>query len=136
MNRRAGCTLAGHNLLFQRARWPKSLVNIQRRFTFIAYLRGPAMVYNMLAVMLSRWGVMNFNIYLNSTLGEALNRLAKRRKTTRNALIRQAVEDLVVKESQSPYWSSEVLRWEGDSSFEPFEAHRSQLRAPAKDPLA
>ncbi len=79
---------------------------------------------------------MNFNIYLSSTLGEALKRLAKRRKTTRNALIRQAVEDLLAKETQSPNWSSEVLQWEGDSSFESFEAHRSQLRAPAKDPLA
>ena len=79
---------------------------------------------------------MNFNVYLNITLGEALKRLAKRRKTTRNALIRQAVEDLLAKESRSPNWSSKVLQWEGDSSFESFEAHRSQLRAPAKDPLA
>ena len=33
---------------------------------------------------------MNFNVYLDSTLGQALKRLAKRRKTTRNALIRKA----------------------------------------------
>ena len=32
---------------------------------------------------------MNFNIYLDSEIGAALKRLAKRRKLTRNALIRK-----------------------------------------------
>jgi predicted transcriptional regulator len=79
---------------------------------------------------------MNFNIYLNTKVGEALKRLAKRRKMTRNALIRQAVEDLVAKEGESQSWSAAVLEWLGDSTFEPFESHRAQLRSPAKDPLA
>ena len=90
----------------------------------------------MLAVILHPGMSMNFNIYLNGALGQALKRLARRRKTTRNALIRQAVEDLVAKEGQSQNWSADVLKWQGDSGLEPFEAHRSQLRAPAKDPLA
>lgn len=79
---------------------------------------------------------MNFNIYLNNAVGEALKRLAKRRKMTRNALIRQAVEDLVAKESESQTWSAAVLEWQGDPTFEPFEAHRGRLRAPTEDPLA
>jgi predicted transcriptional regulator len=79
---------------------------------------------------------VNFNIYLDSTLGEALKRLAKRRKVTRNALIRKAVEELVNKESRSEEWSAEVLAWQGDPRFEPFESHRAHLRAPASDPLA
>jgi predicted transcriptional regulator len=79
---------------------------------------------------------MNFNIYLDSGLGEALKRLAKRRKTTRNALIRKAVEDLVAKETEPQGWSSAVLEWQGDSSFEPFESHRALLRKPVSDPLA
>ena len=79
---------------------------------------------------------MNFNIYLNTAVGEALKRLAKRRKMTRNALIREAVEDLVAKESDSQTWSAAVLEWQGDSSFDPFESHRSQLRSPSEDPLA
>ena len=79
---------------------------------------------------------MNFNIYLDSALGEALKRLAKRRKVTRNALIRKAVEDLVAKESQAQSWSRAVVQWQGDPEFPPFEAHRAQLRSPAKDPFA
>jgi len=47
---------------------------------------------------------MNFNIYLNTVVAEALKRLAKRRKTTRNALIPEAVEDLVAKEGESQSW--------------------------------
>lgn len=79
---------------------------------------------------------MNFNIYLDSKIGEALKRLAKRRKMTRNALIRKAVEDLVAKEGQSQIWSAAVLEWKGDSKFEPFETHRGQLRKPVEDPFA
>jgi predicted transcriptional regulator len=79
---------------------------------------------------------MNFNVYLNSAVGEALKRLAKRRKTTRNALIREAVENLVAKEIESEKWSSAVLEWQGDPTFEPFEGHRSRLRSSKEDPLA
>jgi predicted transcriptional regulator len=79
---------------------------------------------------------VNFNVYLDSTLGEALKRLAKRRKTTRNALIRKAVEDLVAKEGQSQSWSAAVLEWKGDAELEPFETHRARLRKVAQDPLA
>jgi predicted transcriptional regulator len=79
---------------------------------------------------------MNFNIYLNTAVGEALKRLAKRRKTTRNALIREAVEDLVAKEIGSQTWSTTVLEWQGDSTFGPFEDHRTRLRRPTEDPLA
>jgi predicted transcriptional regulator len=79
---------------------------------------------------------MNFNIYLDNALGEALKRLAKRRKMTRNALVRKAVEDLVAKEGQSQTWSAAVLAWQGDSKFERFEAHRTGLRKPIADPLA
>jgi predicted transcriptional regulator len=79
---------------------------------------------------------MNFNVYLDSTLGEALQRLARRRKTTRNALIRKAVEDLVTKEARSPSWSKQVLEWRGEPAFEPFESRRRELGEPAADPLA
>ncbi|MCX7056254.1 MAG: ribbon-helix-helix domain-containing protein [Proteobacteria bacterium] len=79
---------------------------------------------------------MNFNIYLDSALGEALQRLAKRRKVARNALIRQAVEDLLAKESRTEGWSDAVLSWQGEPEFPPFESHRSKLMTPTEDPLA
>ncbi len=78
---------------------------------------------------------MNFNIYLDNEIGAALKRLAKRRKLTRNALIRKAVEDLLEKETQSEEWSEAVLRWQGDPKFTPFESHRAKLAEPTPDPF-
>lgn len=78
---------------------------------------------------------MNFNIYLDSALGAALKRLAKRRKLTRNALIRKAVEDLLQKETHSQEWSEAVMQWQGDPAFPPFESHRAKLKEPARDPF-
>ena len=79
---------------------------------------------------------MNFNIYLDNALGAALKRVAKSRKMTRNALIREAVQELVNKETRSHEWSAEVMEWQGDAEFAPFESHRAQLVEPVKDPLA
>jgi predicted transcriptional regulator len=78
---------------------------------------------------------MNFNVYLDNALGAALKRLAKRRKLTRNALIRRAVEELLEKETHSQEWSEAVLQWQGDPGFPPFESHRAKLAEPAQDPL-
>jgi predicted transcriptional regulator len=78
---------------------------------------------------------MNFNIYLDSEIGAALKRLAKRRKLTRNALIRKAVEELLEKETHSQEWSEAVLQWQGDPTFVPFESHRAKLAEPALDPF-
>jgi predicted transcriptional regulator len=78
---------------------------------------------------------MNFNIYLGSEIGAALKRLAKRRKLTRNALIRKAVEELLEKESHSQEWSEAVLQWQGDPKLAPFESHRAKLAEPVEDPF-
>jgi predicted transcriptional regulator len=78
---------------------------------------------------------MNFNIYLDSEIGAALKRLAKRRKLTRNALIRKAVEELLEKETHSQKWSEAVLQWQGDPQFAPFESHRAKLAEPGQDPF-
>ena len=78
---------------------------------------------------------MNFNIYLDSKIGAALQRLAKRRKLARNALIRKAVEELLEKETRSQEWSEAVLQWQGDPEFVPFESHRATLSEPAQDPF-
>ena len=79
---------------------------------------------------------MNFNIYLDSRLGAALKSLAKRRKLTRNALIRKAVEDLLEKDAHADEWSQVVLEWPGDPEFPAFESHRRKLSEPNRDPLA
>jgi predicted transcriptional regulator len=79
---------------------------------------------------------MNFNVYLESEIGAALGRLAKRRKLTRNALIRKAVEDLLNKENHSQEWSEAVLQWQGDPKWVPFESNRARLAPAVEDPLA
>ena len=79
---------------------------------------------------------MNFNIYLDSRLGAALKSLAKRRKLTRNALIRKAVEELLEKEAHSEEWSQAVREWQGDPGFPAFESHRAKLKDSVGDPLA
>ncbi len=78
---------------------------------------------------------MNFNIYLDTKIGAALKRLAKRRKLTRNALIRKAVEELLEKETRSQEWSEAVLQWQGDPKFASFESHRAGLTEPTQDPF-
>lgn len=79
---------------------------------------------------------MNFNIYLDPDTGQKLQKLAKRKRLTRNALIRKAVQELVQNEERSDTWSPEVLEWEGEPATEPFESHRLDLRPIKDDPLA
>jgi predicted transcriptional regulator len=78
---------------------------------------------------------MNFNIYLDTEIGAALKRLAKRRKLTRNALTRKAAEDLLEKETHSQKWSEAVLQWRGDPKFAPVDSHRAKPAEPAQDPF-
>jgi predicted transcriptional regulator len=78
---------------------------------------------------------MNFNIYLDAKLGAALKNLAKRRKLTRNALIRKAVEELVEKETHSKDWSEAVLEWRGARQFPRFESYRTKLVQAPADPF-
>lgn len=77
---------------------------------------------------------MNFNLYVDATTGARLDRLAKQRRTTRNALIREAVSRLL-DGSGGASWPREVALFEGVPRAPRFEAQRRKLRAPRKDPL-
>lgn len=77
---------------------------------------------------------MNFNIYLDKLTVDRLNRLAKARGITRNALIREAVEHLLARETGAG-WPAAVLEHEGVPGAG-FETSRSKLRPPHEDPLA
>lgn len=77
---------------------------------------------------------MNFNVYLDALTVERLNALARRLGTTRNALIRQAVDQLLESKAR-PAWPDAVMAFEGDPSAPVFEAGRKRLRAPRRDPL-
>lgn len=77
---------------------------------------------------------MNFNVYLDDKTGAELSRLAKSLGKSRNALVRQAVEDWL--KHQEPHWPEAVLAFEGLPDMPPFESHRNGLRLPEDDPLA
>jgi hypothetical protein len=78
---------------------------------------------------------MNFNVYVDKETGERLARLARRRRTSRNALIREALARLLERE-QDGGWPPEVIAFEGVRGAVPFERARRRLGAPARDPLA
>lgn len=78
---------------------------------------------------------MNFNVYIDKQTGERLERLARTRRTSRNALVREALAHLLERGAKAG-WPPEVLGFRGIPAARPFEAARRRLRAPRKDPLA
>ena len=78
---------------------------------------------------------MNFNVYIDKHTGERLQRLAQRRRTSRNALVREALARLLERNSQAG-WPDAVIGFSGVSGARPFEDARRMLEEPASDPLA
>ena len=78
---------------------------------------------------------MNFNIYVDKQTGERLARMAKKRRTSRNALVREALQHLVT-QGPGAQWPREVLDFQGVRKARPFEAARRKLVPPSTDPLA
>lgn len=77
---------------------------------------------------------MNFNVYLDKQTVDRLNRLAKARGVKRNALIREAVDRLLARDTQGG-WPAEVMEHQGVPGPD-FESGRSRLEPPPSDPLA
>jgi len=78
---------------------------------------------------------VNFNVYIDKQTGDRLERLARTRRTSRNALIREALAHLLERGTNAE-WPPEVLGFRGTAGMRPFEAARRKLRPPRKDPLA
>ena len=78
---------------------------------------------------------MNFNVYIDKQTGERLDRLAKARRTSRNALVREALAHLV-KQGSGGHWPQEVLDVRGVPKARRCEDARRRLAAPSTDPLA
>jgi predicted transcriptional regulator len=78
---------------------------------------------------------MNFNVYLDDPTVDRLNALARKRGTTRNALIREAISHLLARKEVSG-WPEAVAAFEGDAEAPRFEASRDALKPPRQDPLA
>lgn len=78
---------------------------------------------------------MNFNIYIDKQTGERLGRLAKVRRSSRNALIREALAHLLSRDGNAG-WPKAVLDFQGVPATPRFEDARRKLKAPSSDPLA
>ena len=78
---------------------------------------------------------MNFNVYIDEETGKRLELLAKARRTSRNALIREAVAQLLDRATDTG-WPKAVLEFAGVRGTARFESSRKHLKAPKRDPLA
>ena len=78
---------------------------------------------------------MNFNVYIDKRTGERLERLARTRRTSRNALIREALAHLLERGARTE-WPPEVLGFQGVPKATVFEDTRRKLGAPRPDPFA
>ncbi len=79
---------------------------------------------------------MNFSVHLEDELVQALNVLAERESRSRNALIREAVRNLVERR-RSRAWPEQVRRLAGAApKLQPFESHRNELVPASEDPFA
>ena len=75
---------------------------------------------------------MNFNVYVDKNTGERLERLAKARRTSRNALVREALERLLDQDVKAN-WPEAVLAFQGIPKARPFEDTREMLEATTGD---
>lgn len=78
---------------------------------------------------------MNFNIYIDEVTGERLNRLAAKRRASRNSIIRDALTDYLDREVAGT-WPDAILSFTGVPDMPPFESGRVLLKEPVDDPLA
>lgn len=78
---------------------------------------------------------MNFNIYVDKQTATRLQRLAKARRLTRNALIREALTRLLDRDIKAD-WPEAVLNFNGVPGLAPFEEARRDLEDPQSDPFA
>ena len=78
---------------------------------------------------------MHFNIYLDDETGERLTKAAKKAGENRNAVIRQAVQEWLVRRGK-PQWPPAVLSYAGDPDMLAFETGMKHLGPVKADPLA
>jgi predicted transcriptional regulator len=74
---------------------------------------------------------MNFSLHLNDELVHRLNAVAQATGRSRNALIREAVEEWLQRRARGQ-WPEEVLEFQGIPELVPFEHARAELLPPAE----
>ena len=79
---------------------------------------------------------MNFNVYFEDETGERFTAAANQAGGTRNAVIRQAVQEWLAQRGTPQQWPQTVLAHTGDSRIPSFELGREHLGPVPLDPLA
>lgn len=69
---------------------------------------------------------MHFSIYLDDQTGTRLKKLARQLRTSRNAAIRQAIEEWVARQGRKQ-WPRAFMEFRGVKDMPPFESNRSEL---------
>jgi Arc/MetJ-type ribon-helix-helix transcriptional regulator len=77
---------------------------------------------------------VNFSVYLDDESVRRLDAIGAKTRTSRNAVIRRAVRDLLAREQ--PGWPAAVATFEPDPAFPPFESRRRELIRPVDDPFS
>ena len=75
---------------------------------------------------------MNFNIYVEDSLGEKLEELCQITGKKRNSIIREALEAWIAKHAMSS-WSDSILKYEGREVDIEFESYREELLSPNEE---
>ena len=75
---------------------------------------------------------MNISAYLPDHLVTALDRLAKTSRSSRSAVMREAVE-LYIRQRSPGAWPEAVMTWDGDRDFPSFESLRGREQSSAAD---
>lgn len=71
---------------------------------------------------------MHFNVYIDNATGNRLTRALKQKRKTRNAIIREAVSEWLLR--QESEWPNEILSFMGIKNAPLFEQYRAQLLPP------
>jgi len=72
---------------------------------------------------------MNFSVHLHDDMVERLNQTARDSGKTRNALIREAIEEWLGRRRPAK-WPAEVMGFSGIPGIKRFEADRKELKQP------
>lgn len=75
---------------------------------------------------------MNFNVYIDDSVGKKVMQVAKTSKMSRNAIVRQALEEWL--EGHFPrQWPETIMKFSGVAKIPPFEKYRNELSKPKDD---
>jgi len=75
---------------------------------------------------------MNINIYLEETLAKSLNQCVKQTGASRNAIIREAINEWIL-HHQVKHWPTSILNFKGVAKTPSFESFRDELTPPSDE---